>query len=256
LETSNLQQSPGPEISISDDPWKEVYQAHPVGLVEAIIWMAASTLAQMGVGELVRGGYLMVPEWSPRFGPQVLVMCTFTVALFGYWKFIRRAKLRGLGLRLDRLPGDLWFTLVAAIAMGAFYLVAAGVYWAVLRLFFDNPDIMFKEHLRGAIFSESSVLYYAGVMLLFPVLEEIWFRGLLYTPMRRELGRWPAIIVLSLLFAFAHSNAVPINQFFGGLIFAYAYERRRTLVAPILLHILGNSALAVVGWALVKWNLV
>jgi membrane protease YdiL (CAAX protease family) len=256
LENKDLQQSAAPEISISEDPWKEVYPHHPLGLVEAIIWMAASTLAQMGVGELVSAGHITLPAWSPRFGLQLLVMLVFTIALFTYWKFIRHAKLRGLGLRLDRLPGDLWFTLKAAIGMGLFYLFAAGVYWVVLQLFFDDPDATFREHLRGAIFSETSILYYVGVMLLFPVFEEIWFRGLLYTPMRRELGRWPAIIILSLLFAFAHSNAVPINQFFGGLIFAYAYERRRTLVAPILLHILGNSALAVVGWALVKWNLV
>jgi membrane protease YdiL (CAAX protease family) len=183
-------------------------------------------------------------------------MFLFTLMLLLYWKFVRKAGLRSLGLRLDQLPGDLRFTLLAAIGMGAFYLLAAGIYWVVLQLFFESPDAMFASHLRGAIFSESSVLYYIGVMLAFPILEEIWFRGLLYTPLRREWGPWPVIIGTSILFAFSHANAVPINQFFGGLIFAWAYEKRRTLVAPILLHILGNSALAVVGWALVKWQLV
>lgn len=183
-------------------------------------------------------------------------MLAFTAVLFIYWKFIRKADLRSLGLRLDRLVGDLKFSLVAAIGMGLFYLLAAGVYWLVLHGFFENPDSLFKDHLRGAVFKEDTVLYFVGVVVLFPILEEIWFRGVLYPSMRHEWGRWPAIIILSLLFAFAHNNAVPINQFFGGLIFAYAYEKRRTLVAPILLHMLGNGALAVVGWALVKWQLV
>jgi membrane protease YdiL (CAAX protease family) len=256
LSNNDLQPINKPEIPISDDPWTEVQRTYPIGLVEAIIWIAGSTLAQMGVRTLIDEGYLAQPEWCPAFGPQLAVMLLFTLILFGYWKFIRKAKLRALGVRLDRLAGDLKFTFVAAISMGLFYLFAAGVYWLVLQVFFENGDAMFRDHLRGAIFDDATLLYYLGVMLLFPVLEEIWFRGLLYTPMRRELGRWPAIIILSLLFAFAHSNAVPVNQFIGGMIFAWAYEKRRTLVAPILLHILGNSALAVLGWALVKWQLV
>jgi hypothetical protein len=58
------------------------------------------------------------------------------------------------------------------------------------------------------------------------------------------------------LFAAAHNVKFPINQFIGGLIFVWAYEKRQTLVAPILLHIAGNGALAVLGWALLKWELV
>ena len=257
MSDNDLQQEQSPEISISPPgPWKEYQASYPIGLVQAIIWLALSTMAQMGVYWLIENEHLTVPTWSPRFGPQVLVMLLFTTALFLYWKFIRKAGLRSLGLRLDRLGGDLKFTALAAIGMGLFYLFAAGVYWVVLHGFFDDGDAMFRQHLRGAIFKDDSVLYFVGVVVLFPILEEIWFRGLLYTPMRREWGAWASIVILSLLFAFAHNNAVPINQFFGGMIFAYAYEKRRTLVAPIILHMLGNGALAVVGWALVKWQLV
>lgn len=253
---NDLQQEEQAEISISSDPWKKHQAEYPIGLVEAIVWLALSTLCQMGVYHLIDEGSLVVPEWSPKFGPQLGIMLSFSAILFLYWKFIRKANLRSLGLRLDRLPGDLKFATIAAVGMGLFYLFAAGVYWVVLQVAFDNPDATFKQHLRGAIFKEDTVLYFVGVVVLFPILEEIWFRGLLYTPMRREWGRWPSIIVLSLLFAFAHNNPVPINQFFGGLIFAYAYEKRRTLVAPIILHMLGNGALAVLGWALLKWQLV
>jgi hypothetical protein len=57
-------------------------------------------------------------------------------------------------------------------------------------------------------------------------------------------------VITALLFAFAHSNAFPINQLFGGLVFAAAFEMRRTLVAPILLHMAGNGALAALAWLL------
>jgi membrane protease YdiL (CAAX protease family) len=256
LAEKDLQQEAAAEISISPDGWEDFQKAYPIGLVQAILWLALSTLSQMGIHKLIEDGHLVLPEWSPKFGGQVAIMLIFSTVLFIYWKFVRKAKLRTLGLRLDRLGGDLNFALVAAVGMGLFYLVVAGIYWLVLQVGFENGGEMFKQHLRGAIFKEDTVLYFVGVVVFFPILEEIWFRGLLYTPMRREWGRWPSIVILSLLFAFAHNNPVPINQFFGGLIFAYAYEKRRSLVAPIILHMLGNGALAVLGWALLKWQLV
>jgi membrane protease YdiL (CAAX protease family) len=252
-----LQRGEWVEISISNRQWATFERQFPIGLLEAVLWTAVITAGRAYITWLMENGELPKPDWLPKFGPSLLFGLVMTVFLLLYWKYACQANLRSLGLRLDRLGGDLKFTLVAAVGMGLFYLFAAGVYWLVLQVFFESGDAMFRDHLRGAIFNDATLLYYLGVMLLFPVLEEIWFRGLLYTPMRRELGgRWPAIIILSLLFAFAHSNAVPVNQFIGGMIFAWAYEKRRTLVAPILLHILGNSALAVLGWALVKWQLV
>lgn len=212
--------------------------------------------AQSGAKWLLDNGYLSVPDWFPSHGLQNVVMLGGTLILFVYWKVIRKAKLRSLGLRLDRLGGDLKFTLIAAIAMGVFYLFAAGVFWAALQLFVENPDLEFKNHLRGAVFREQSWLFFLGVVITMPIVEEVWFRGLLYTPMRKELSRWPAILILSILFATAHSNAIPINQFFGGLIFVWAYEKRRSLVAPILLHVLGNGSLVIVGWAFEKWQLL
>lgn len=238
------------------DPWAPVYAGHPIGLVESIFWLAGSTLLQMGVGWLVKHGHVTPPEWSPEFGPQVAVMAFNTIVLLVYFKVVRKGRLGSLGLRVDRLGGDLRFAVLASIAAGVIYLVGAGLLWVGMNVVADDPGGTFKAWLRGAIFKDDSMLYILGVVLAFPVLEEIWFRGLMYAPMRKEWGKWAAMIVLSLLFAFAHSNLIPINQFIGGLIFVWAYEKRRTLVAPILLHMLGNGALWVVGWALVKYELV
>lgn len=225
-------------------------------MLRAICWIAAFAFLPGGMRWLIEQGHATPPVWLPADAPHLAVMLTLTLVLLVYWKLLRKAELRSLGLSLNRLGGDLKFTLLAAVGMGAFYLFAAFVYWAALHLFVEDAALAFKDHLRGAMFRDRSWPALIGVVLLYPVLEEIWYRGLMYPPMRRELGRWPAIIILSLLFAFAHSNKFPINQFFGGLIFVWAYEKRRTLVAPIILHILGNGALAVLGWALVKWQLV
>ena len=256
MANKDLQQPDSAEISISAGPWAKFYAEYPIGFVQAIVWLAASTGAQLGMAKLIKQGYVTIHDGLPEFSFQILVMLGFTFVLLAYWKFVRKAQLRTLGLRIDRLAGDLKFALVAAIAMGLLYLALAGVYWTVLQVFFDDGQEMFRSHLRGAIFKDSSALYFVGVVIFFPILEEIWFRGLMYTPMRREWGRWPAILILSVLFAAAHNVTFPINQFLGGMIFVWAYEKRQSLVAPILLHIAGNGSLAVIGWAIVKWQLL
>ncbi len=236
--------------SISQDSWARMYESYPIGLVEAILWLAGSTLLQMGAGELANAGLVVLPDWSPEFGLQLGVFGFNTLALLAYFKFIKKAKLRSLGLRLDRLPGDLRFTLVAAAAGAAIYLVIAGIVWLGAPLFVDDRNATLMGLLHQAAYKEPPLLFLLSVVVIYPVLEEIWFRGLLYTPMRKEWGKWPAILITAALFAFAHDGWPPVNQFIGGLIFVWAYEMRRTLVAPMILHALGNGSLWVLGLAL------
>lgn len=80
--------------------------------------------------------------------------------------------------------------------------------------------------------------------LIAPIAEEMFFRGVLYGFFRR----WgvPAAITLStLLFAVAHplGTGIQFTQITGGILFAAAYEREGKLMAPIMLHVLGNAAI-------------
>lgn len=241
-----------------EGPWADIDAAFPLSLPWAVLLVASCFLAQYGVAQLYEREHLTLPQGLPSTAPQLAVFVLGTLLLLIFWKFIRKAPMRGLGLRLDRLPGDLLFTLFAAVGMAALYgLIGLGVF-----LYFEfRPDELsakerFLEFLTRAMFKDLSVTRLVMVVLLYPIVEEIWFRGLLYTPLRRERGRWLAIVLTALVFAFAHGNAFPINQFLGGLVFALAYEVRRTLVAPILLHILGNGALAVLGYALPEMSIV
>src|SRR5690606_33040 len=115
------------------------------------------------------------------------------------------------------------FTLVGALAMGVFYLMLLGG----VRLFFgftdDAPVEAFQDFLRNSMFSRRDTLFLLAVVVFYPVFEEIWYRGVLYAPMRREFGVKLAIVLGALLFAFSHATWLPINQFIGGLAFGIAY---------------------------------
>jgi membrane protease YdiL (CAAX protease family) len=217
----------------------------PFGMVGAILWLGVLTFLQYGTQQAIEREWITLPPAWPDFVPHVGLMVVFTVALVGYWLW-RRKPLWSLGLSMRRLPGDLLFTLAGVVVVGVMYaLLGLGVLgW--YHMTSDAPVEAFREFVRAAAFNRPSWAVIIAVVVLYPILEEIWFRGVLYGPMRRELGRPVAILLTSLVFALAHGG-IPINQFFGGLVFVIAYEYRRTLVAPILLHMLGNGTLVVIG---------
>ena len=91
------------------------------------------------------------------------------------------------------------------------------------------------------------------VVLVAPVAEEVFFRGLLYNALRQRLRPLLAVplqaVVFGLLhpFGLADSTAVALV----GLALAVVYEWRKTLLSPVVLHALLN----VVGLVAMAWGL-
>ena len=90
-----------------------------------------------------------------------------------------------------------------------------------------------------------SMLYVIVVMLLFVgVTEELLFRGLFQSFMTTTLPTWIAVHISSTLFGLMHIGWQNITEvlfaYLMGLIFGFTYLRFRSLVAPILMHGLGN----------------
>lgn len=127
-----------------------------------------------------------------------------------------------------------------------FYLaaLAAGlVFWGCLFLI-SMPRIDPGWPLRDP----ARFLYPA---LIWPVVEEILFRGLLQGELRRHLGNagigplTHANLVTSLVFSALHFIHHPPGWaaavFLPSLLFGLARERSGTLLAPIVLHAFYNS---------------
>ncbi len=103
----------------------------------------------------------------------------------------------------------------------------------------------FLDHLGTIPYSRPDEL--AGFMILAcvigPAAEEIFFRGYLFG-FFRKWGVWPAMGLSTTLFAMAHLPArVSLVQIIGGLALAAVYETSQSLYAPIMVHILGNTAI-------------
>jgi len=85
-------------------------------------------------------------------------------------------------------------------------------------------------------------------VILAPILEELLFRGLVFRSLR-DKSKWLAIFASSFLFGFLHiysalfagdlSQLIYLFSYGGmGFAFSYAYEKRKTICVPILMHMI------------------
>src|SRR5262249_51207300 len=84
-----------------------------------------------------------------------------------------------------------------------------------------------------------------------PIVEEMTFRGLLYGTLRARFGPWPSALTSAVLFALPHGYAVAgsLSVLVSGVLWAWAYERTKSLLPGIFAHAANNllSTLWVVG---------
>ena len=81
-----------------------------------------------------------------------------------------------------------------------------------------------------------------NILLWTPIMEEIGFRGLIYTTLRSRIGPTLAIVISATLFSALHLSSLAgfLSIFWSGLLLAYAYERYHSLLPGMVMHSAGN----------------
>ena len=76
-----------------------------------------------------------------------------------------------------------------------------------------------------------------------PVMEEIFFRGILQESITRKRGPIVGVLITSTIFAAAHYTVPPqaLNAFCVSLVLGYVYARSGSLVPVILIHAINNA---------------
>ena len=80
------------------------------------------------------------------------------------------------------------------------------------------------------------------IVIIAPIFEEIIFRGRLYNMLSNKLSPVFSAVISALAFGAVHlSPIVIIEGFFAGFVFSYFYVHRRSIIAPIILHVCNNA---------------
>ncbi len=148
----------------------------------------------------------------------------FFLLLFGPWK------LRGPAVRAAALRSIIIALAVSAAGLGA---LAA---WVLIPLL---PDLGLSRGMPPRV-DRLSFMFTAA--LASPVAEELVFRGLFYRYFRTRLSALPSAGLVSGVFGGLHIllGGRFIIPFAGSLVFCAGYEKEKTILLPIFLHIFGN----------------
>lgn len=75
-----------------------------------------------------------------------------------------------------------------------------------------------------------------------PIYEEILFRYLLYNRLKKKYSVKKSIVITTTIFALIHLSPIKIiYAFILGLILNITYEKHKSIIAPILIHIAANT---------------
>lgn len=156
------------------------------------------------------------------------------------------AVLTGLWLWEFRLEKPLYIPSKQLISLGLFmalleFIISDFLNFIPLLDRLSQGKILFFD-LGWPVFpSFYSSIYFIYIILLGPILEEVFFRGILFKKFKTVLPLWQSIVFSSVLFSLAHLNLEAFVYYFaGGCILSYIYHRTDSLLLIMAYHALFN----------------
>ena len=199
-----------------------------------LVWLASVVLAQIGygIGAIATG--------STELSLATLVG-SFTgtyVGLVGGSLLLPRGDLGSAGLRIRWI--DVPIGLVAGL-VASFVLVPI-VAWPVERLFPETDVSEAAERLADATPGWRIWVLALCVALITPVVEELFFRGIVQARLVPRVGAVAGVVIASVLFGLAHLQLVQLLPLIVlGAVFGVLALRQQRLGAAIVAHAVFNG---------------
>jgi len=165
-----------------------------------------------------------------------LLLIAFTVAGAVTYALMRYVYVRTHTQGVPRLRGDDNRPLIP-IGAG----VAAGLCGVVYLLALRGSPWLEQARQASNAYAELGMWVLPLALAAAPIFEEFIFRGLIYGGLRRSFGPWPATLASAAIFACLHPPISIVPVFALGVAAAFAYERSRGLLAPMLTHATYNA---------------
>jgi membrane protease YdiL (CAAX protease family) len=146
---------------------------------------------------------------------------------------VRRAKAPFLPLAKISGRTVIWCVLLGVGIISPF---AQLIGWLNLPVW---PDSLQEAQRRWLSYLLHPEFLFLRAVLIYPIIEEVFYRGLILPLLRRYCSAWVAISVSSVLFGMAHlpqGFGSALNAFVLGLGFAMLVIQTRSLFASMLCH--------------------
>jgi hypothetical protein len=154
-------------------------------------------------------------------------------------------KIKVIGLTFKKAGPSIFYGAVGYVALVPVLLGIMVITFFVAKRYGYHPPM--QPIVQVFIEEKTTLVLWLSALfaaVFGPVAEEIFFRGFMYTAVRKKLGIFRGILITSVIFSFLHAHAIGFLPIVAlGFLLAYVYEKTGSLVAPIAVHILHNVAM-------------
>ncbi len=224
---------------VTDKPWTLPELGMMTGYVLTVmvgVWALAGTVIGM-----IQPGY----EPDPLISLVVQLAMYLALALgFTVFLYRRQYSIRSVfGLDQSYPVRAITDGLLFCVAILPVVAVAAwGTRWVydILNMEFHLQPVVIWIQESPSKSARLALIGYA--MVVAPVAEEMFFRGIAYPTLKQHLGVWPAMLTVAFVFGLIHFHTpVLVPLFVLGVGLALAYEWTGSLLTPIAMHAAFNG---------------
>ena len=180
------------------------------------------------------------------FDTIILDLALFLVIIY-FLREVHKSNFSAFGFVKKNTARNILYGAAGYVVIVPVILVMGIVIYAVLNVLKMKPP---PQPIVQLFLAEKNValVFISGVVaaIFGPVIEEIFFRGVMYNAVKKKIGIFWGVLITSVLFSFLHTHAmsyflvgfIPITIL--GAMLAYLYEKTGSLIPSITMHILNN----------------
>jgi uncharacterized protein len=227
-----------PAASIGAVPWgwRDIVRAIALSVVSLVVLFIALVVVVAGRQLMGVADDVIVMSASVEIGFYAIILLAI------YWTTVRRYQSPWAALGLRPVPLG-WLILAPLLVVGMLTLGAAitSAISAFQGQEFVNPQV--NDMAQGQQLTPLHlVMLLLGVAVVAPIVEELFFRGMLYPLLRRRLPGWLAIVANAAIFAALHFIPILLPILFVmGLLLTFVRARTNSVIPGILIHALNNA---------------
>ena len=153
-------------------------------------------------------------------------------------------KLKGIYVKYDKVK---WTKYLLVIPFAYFFMMSANALVSILTLYMPESMVGTYDNTKEILNNSSYFMLIITTAIIAPISEEFMHRGVVYNRFKRICPPVLAAIISSIIFGIIHMNFVQgPYAFLVGLAAVYVYERYKSIIAPIILHVTANSVSTIV----------
>lgn len=204
------------------------------GIIVIGLFLSGEVIRSLWYANLIPG--LKEYQYNPT-NVEVFAFIYFLLLMLSAYLFLRHVYKVSLTTLFDYKSVNFYFLTKLYVILSVINI--SSIRLLDLNLFLNQQEV---AELAKSFDVTHSVLFIITSIIIGPIAEELIFRGLIYSPLYRKVGRTSAIILSSLIWTQGHfaSLKASIGIFAVGLLLAWLYDRKGSLIYPLGFHMFKN----------------